>query len=394
MGLRYFFLAALGLFPISSQASDCDCSGMTVSTLTVNYRLGIGTSNPDRALHIITNGNPLVMNSTFAGNEYGSGRIMMTGMTVTSLPSGPSANGDFESAANYGFKNSAGNVDEFAEEGVILTNRTVGSEEAHLVFLMRGGGATLPYQNLFRMMPIGSSGASLRFGPPEYATAVTPGGGGFLYSTAPGYAGFATAQFNGANFVARDTSACLIEESSGGIGLYVNTGLTVGNSFSPTLRMSVAADGLVTIPGQLAARGTVGADDAWSGYVGEAPRGAQLAQANFPSSGVYGDGTSIFLAAGDWDITAQMAVFANGSTFSRFLVGISSSSGNTNSYLQFGDNLMDTPLPVNGVRTAGMTIAGFRVKQPSSATFYLKVYSDYSAGTPQYTCRLSARRPR
>lgn len=139
--------------------------------------------------------------------------------------------------------------------------------------------------------------------------------------------------------------------------------------------------------------GTTAADDASAGVVGEAFRSAQDAT-SFSDSTLWVDACQVNLTAGDWDVTLVARAILNGATMTAWDIGISSTAGNSGSGLTRGDNWLQSAYPPTGVADASLTIANFRVNQASSVTWYAKMRATYSAGTPQYSVRLSARRVR
>jgi hypothetical protein len=151
-----------------------------------------------------------------------------------------------------------------------------------------------------------------------------------------------------------------------------------------------------TINSQLIFKGTATNDSAAAGYVGEVFRGVQSTYTNFPTSTQYGDGTSIALTAGDWDLSAIMVTNINGATWSLNELGISSTTGNSSSGLTGGDNHVFGAWANTAtvITSMGLAIPSFRVQLTGNTTYYLKVSATYTAGTPQYKCRLSARRVR
>lgn len=155
----------------------------------------------------------------------------------------------------------------------------------------------------------------------------------------------------------------------------------------------------VTIQGQLIGKGTGTNDSAGAGFIGEYTSTSVTTNTNFPSTTQYGDGASLSLTPGDWELTALLDAASNSSTWTVATVGISSVTGNANTNLVTGDNRMLgnwassalTPLEV------ALIVPGYRVSIAAATgtqTWYLKVNAIYSAGNPQYRCRLSARRLR
>ncbi len=85
-----------------------------------------------------------------------------------------------------------------------------------------------------------------RFGP-------TTGGGVILSTNASQIIAGGGWDFDGTNFVARSTTASFINQDAGTMGFFNNSGLTSGNTFTPTQRLSLDASGnlLITSSGGL-----------------------------------------------------------------------------------------------------------------------------------------------
>jgi len=116
------------------------------------------------------------------------------------------------------------------------------------------------------------------------------------------------------------------------------------------------------------------------------------AATNVPAAnGNLGDATSISLPPGIWDISAISCFNLNGATCTLVEMGISTTSGNSSTGLQYGDNFVDGPAPTVSVIST-LTIPAYRVTVPagSNVTYYLKMAASYSSGTPQHRSRLSA----
>jgi hypothetical protein len=71
--------------------------------------------------------------------------------------------------------------------------------------------------------------------------------GGFMFSNAPSHAVFSGgASWNG-GWIAKGLSASLLQFNTGQVMFFANTGLTTGNSFTPTERMRISSTGYVGI---------------------------------------------------------------------------------------------------------------------------------------------------
>lgn len=133
--------------------------------------------------------------------------------------------------------------------------------------------------------------------------------------------------------------------------------------------------------------------DAAAGYVGEYMVARVTSATNFPTSTQWGDATNFTLTAGDWDVTFVLDAEANGSTTTQVSMGISSTTGNSTTGLQLGDNQLGLIVPTAATDSSS-DIANYRVSITASTIYYGKVQATYAAGNPRYRCRLSARRIR
>lgn len=71
--------------------------------------------------------------------------------------------------------------------------------------------------------------------------------GGYLYSNSPSQAAMAGGASANNGWIARSMSTSILEANLGAITFYTNSGLTVGSAFTPTARMTIAANGNVGI---------------------------------------------------------------------------------------------------------------------------------------------------
>ncbi len=141
-------------------------------------------------------------------------------------------------------------------------------------------------------------------------------------------------------------------------------------------------------------RGTNTNDSASAAFVGEYIEGLVSSPTNVPAATtIVGDLTSISLTAGDWDVSATVLLNDNAGSTATFLdAGIGTASGTGTTGMLPG---------INNLRCAGTNAAGisvsippYRVSQAGTNTYYFKAAVTYTGGTPQYRCRLSARRVR
>jgi hypothetical protein len=178
----------------------------------------------------------------------------------------------------------------------------------------------------------------------------------------------------------------------------VSTGVQTfagAKTFSGAVNLSstLAVTSAITATGGIV--GSDGTADATAGNVGQYVSSVVSSLTSGAASGVWNDMTSISLTAGDWDITGYGSWHANSATgITRCALGISTTSGNNSSGLTQGNNMFDTPTAPNGSADLSMAIPVYRVRVSSTTTYYLKNTMTYSAGTPQYQGRISARRVR
>jgi hypothetical protein len=180
--------------------------------------------------------------------------------------------------------------------------------------------------------------------------------------------------------------------SATGSGMYLGGG-SVRISVGGTNNFTVAS-GFVISGVPLVAKGTATNDSATAGNVGEYVSAA-VSSTNAPTSGQWGDLTSISLSAGDWDVALQANINDNGDVSVTFVqVGVSSTSGNT----------QPSALGVNFARFSAasgsmphdlaLALPRVRFSLASITTVYFKASSTYSAALPLYSGIISARRIR
>jgi hypothetical protein len=132
--------------------------------------------------------------------------------------------------------------------------------------------------------------------------------------------------------------------------------------------------------------------DAAAGTIGE-PRTASTQSLNAPGNAQFFDCTGLTLTAGRWTISGIETAFNNGATWNSFVVGTSTTSGNTNANLVIGQtenvqtwaNSSTTPTEIINVLTP------YTTSFATTTTYWLKSRLSYSAGTPQIEgCSMTA----
>lgn len=146
--------------------------------------------------------------------------------------------------------------------------------------------------------------------------------------------------------------------------------------------------------GGTAITGTNTNDSAAAGCIGEYVESI-VGPVNAPATGTYGDLTSITLSAGDWDVSANaLAPNTGGVTYTgNASIGIGTASGNSSSGLVSGSTSSPANPSVSSYDSS-MAVPTLRKSLSGSTTIYLKMRQAYSAGTPVFYGRISARRVR
>lgn len=169
---------------------------------------------------------------------------------------------------------------------------------------------------------------------------------------------------------------------------------TLAVTGASTLTGNTTITGTLTANGKAVLKGTATNDNAASGYYGEY-KSATATTNSVGTTAQYFDVTSIDLEAGDWDVTGVISYIENSATMSGAnFCGISTTSGNSATGLSVGNNLAETSNNPTSLSNETVIVPSYRVSIASTTTFYLKGFCRYTAGTPQHSGRISARRMR
>lgn len=136
-----------------------------------------------------------------------------------------------------------------------------------------------------------------------------------------------------------------------------------------------------------------GASQGWTvvGSQGDWAQGRQTSSTNCTTTAQFTDGALVVLPPGEWYLSAVADFSLNGATQTSSILGISSTSGNSSTGLQFGDNESGDG-PATAVSDKAIAIPSFRVVTTFPTIYYEKIQAQFSLGTPQYRCRISAQR--
>ena len=158
------------------------------------------------------------------------------------------------------------------------------------------------------------------------------------------------------------------------------------NFVTVTGNQSVA--GVKDFTGQLLGKGTATNDAAAAGYIGEYVV-STVGNVAAPTSGEWGDVTSISLTAGDWDVTYLGSMNAVGSAVTDQNFGIGTTSGNNSpgasQNLDFANTTVGTKLP---------TFIKKRFLLTSTTTVYAKMNFTWVGGSVFGLGSIQARRIR
>jgi hypothetical protein len=110
------------------------------------------------------------------------------------------------------------------------------------------------------------------------------------------------------------------------------------------------------------------------------------------TNGQWGDGTSISLTAGDWDVTHILVFQGGAATAGQGMAGISITTGNSSTGLVAGDNLVFATFAA--LLNTSASVPSYRMSLSGTTTVYAKINNGSTGGTPAFEGRLSARRIR
>lgn len=166
--------------------------------------------------------------------------------------------------------------------------------------------------------------------------------------------------------------------------------------FADGVPIAVFTSTSATVNKYFTAVGETSNASASTGFIGEHQESVVSTLTNYPTTTEYGDCTSLSLTAGDWAVTMTLEADKGASTWSQTEIGISATTGNSTSGLVIGSTRLRHNYASSSTTPDRfpMALPNVRVSLSATTVYYAKVSASYSAGTPQYRCRLSARRTR
>lgn len=192
----------------------------------------------------------------------------------------------------------------------------------------------------------------------------------------------------------------------GGTGAFaartsMTTAIVSSNTVLPSATFYANAPILISTyiafsPTNLGIKGTISADNADVGVVGEYFSSTTVSTLNCPASGNYFDLGSVTLTAGDWDITVISGFFRNAATASAIEAGVGTAGGNSGTGLVLDDSSVRGVAPTATTSDeVYLSVPNVRKSISATTTFYNKAKCTYSVGTLQTEgSRISARRVR
>lgn len=228
----------------------------------------------------------------------------------------------------------------------------------------------------------GSTANVVAFSMPSCSTSVSAlnwtSGTGFTCNT-----GLVTAATAASTYATIAQATTALAATGGSInGVTVGLATPLAGAFT-----TLSATGLITPTSTIGIKGTVAADNAQAGSVGEfifvAPGSTAL------TSGASTNVTSQVLAAGDYDVSGVCDYAPAGTTtLSQIYCGISTTSASLGSIGQF------TRLPFAGTAGVGADIPSPTVRVQGPTTVYLVINAAFAVSTATYSGYLRVRRPR
>jgi len=145
--------------------------------------------------------------------------------------------------------------------------------------------------------------------------------------------------------------------------------------------------------------GTNTNDSASAGNIGEVMSQVVATTSFAAASAAYqdfgGNGNGLALTAGDWDCTARIYLSAAGATtITSYLVGITSTTGNSATGLVAGGNYFQLGGWTAALTPTYITLPNVRVSTTGGTTYYTKLFFQGTGTKPTYEGTFSCRRMR
>lgn len=179
-----------------------------------------------------------------------------------------------------------------------------------------------------------------------------------------------------------------------GSGAVVNVLLSNGTTWQSSAITQGGGGAATTTLASSAITATTNSDNASAGVIGEYASSTLSSAVNVAGTGLWGSLLSLPLTAGDWDVTLNMQYLGNGANITAYGTAIGFSPSTGVSGLVKGDNWVEWTGAGPSNTNLALSVPTYRVSIPASTTVFAKGNLTYSVATPQYQCRLSARRAR
>lgn len=149
----------------------------------------------------------------------------------------------------------------------------------------------------------------------------------------------------------------------------------------------------LTVTSSATLMGRVDGSDACPGCIGAYISSTSIQNIGVGTSGQWKDAATLFVPAGDWDLTGLIDITRNGATVTATVMAITTTPGNSATGAVQGTTRLDF-IPPSNQSESGATIANLRASLTSGTSYYLKIIALYTVATPLYNANLSGRRTR
>ena len=246
-------------------------AGVQVLTAdTTNQRIGIGTSTPQTKLEVVETGSGTrgIMTSQYSSDTGGAffiGRkargtlaaptAVQNGDSLFVLFSQAYDGGAYLNPASISFKADGAISSGTVPTSILLSTGSSGTGTGRLLVGSSGnvGIGSLNTTPAYQLEVVNSSGSGSQL----HVSTGTTDTGSYLLGIPTGTFLSTNAAYNGTNWVAKAATASVISQTAaGGFSFSSNTGLTAGNTYTPTTVLSLSATGSLTL-GTIAASGAV-----------------------------------------------------------------------------------------------------------------------------------------
>lgn len=154
-------------------------------------------------------------------------------------------------------------------------------------------------------------------------------------------------------------------------------GLEISNA-----QLITAYNNIVFSPTTKGIKGTTTNDSTAALNVGEYVASSLPGASNFGATATFADYVSMSLTAGDWDVSFVATANLNGATATSWIIGISTTAGNSSSGLTDRNSVNSIFNNAGGSNLTGQSVPVVRMSLAATTTVYAKYYAVHTAGGP------------